>query len=523
MNERLQTLPIGIQSFEMLRRDGLLYVDKTHRLQEIVLSGRRYFLSRPRRFGKSLTLSTLDAMFRGKVELFKGLAAEGWVAEQARHPCPVLCLSMARGRSMEGVRGFDISLYNDLMVLGRKQGLPMLRKDTEGALGAFKDVLEGLYDRGGPVVVLIDEYDKPILDKIGDLEAAEAMREALRTLYTVLKGCDEYLRFVMLTGISKFTKTGVFSAMNNLMDISMTERFGDVVGYTQEELERDFAGWIDDAAGKMRLSRQELLTRMKDYYDGFCFDGTTRLYNPFSILNFLADREFKNYWYHSGSPTFILSYLRSHGIDDPEVYRHKSVPADFADSQEIERAKPESFLFQSGYLTIESAEEQELTLDYPNREVLDSISRLYLDNVYRVEGFTALGSNLWRALKEGNIEGAVKLYNTALAGIPYQDFTRQNESLYRSLFLMLLRGAGVTAQGEVPTNRGRSDVLVLFPSRAVVLEFKLARSAGEVARLRAEGRKQIEEKGYSKPYDGEGRAVTSAVIVVDAKKHEAGL
>ena len=522
MSEKLQTLPIGIQSFEMLRKRGHLYVDKTARLMELISSD-RHFLSRPRRFGKSLTLSTLDAMFRGKVELFKGLAAEGWVAEQARHPCPVLCLSMARGRSMEGVRGFDISLYNDLMVLGRKQGLPMLRKDTEGALGAFKDVLEGLYDRGGPVVVLIDEYDKPILDKIGDLEAAEAMREALRGFYTVLKGCDEYLRFVMLTGISKFTKTGVFSAMNNLRDISMVEGFGDVVGYTQEELEADFAGWIGAAAEKMNATRETLLARMKDYYDGFCFDGKTRLYNPFSILNFLADREFKNYWYHSGSPTFILSYLRSHGIDDPEVYRHKSVPADFADSQEIERAKPESFLYQSGYLTIESAEEQELMLDYPNREVLDSISRLYLDNVYRVEGFTALGSNLWRALKDGDIEGAVRLYNTALAGIPYQDFTQQNESLYRSLFLMLLRGAGVTAQGEVPTNRGRSDVLVLFPIRTVVLEFKLARSAGEIARLRAEGRKQIEEKGYSKPHDGEGRAVTSAVIVIDAEKHEAGL
>ena len=522
MSEELQTLPIGIQSFEMLRKRGHLYVDKTARLMELVSSD-RCFLSRPRRFGKSLTLSTLDAMFQGKAELFKGLAAEGWVTEQARHPCPVLSLSMARGRPMEGVRGFDISLYNDLMVLGRKRGLPMLRKDTEGALGAFKDVLEGIYDQGGPVVVLIDEYDKPILDKIGDLEAAEAMREALRSFYTVLKDYDSHLRFVMLTGISKFTKTGVFSAMNNLRDISMVEEFGDIVGYTQEELEADFAGWIGAAAEKMNVTRETLLQRMKDYYDGFCFDGKTRLYNPFSILNFLADREFKNYWYHSGSPTFILSYLRSHGIDDPEVYRHKSVPADFADSQEIERAKPESFLYQSGYLTIESAEEQELTLDYPNREVLDSISRLYLDNVYRVEGFTALGSNLWRALKDGDIEGVVRLYNTALAGIPYQDFTQQNESLYRSLFLMLLRGAGVTAQGEVPTNRGRSDVLVLFPSRVVVLEFKLARSAGEIARLRAEGRKQIEEKGYSKPHDGEGRAVTTAVIVIDAEKHEAGL
>ena len=520
MSKELQTLPIGIQSFEMLRRDGLLYVDKTHRLQEIVSSGRRYFLSRPRRFGKSLTLSTLDAMFRGKVELFKGLAAEGWVAEQAKRPAPVLRLDMST-MDVRDVACFEKNLVAELTDRSRRHGITLTRSDADEPGGAFKGMISGLYDQGGPVVVLIDEYDKPILDKIGDLEAAEAMRGALRAFYTVLKGCDEYLRFVMLTGISKFTKTGVFSAMNNLRDISMVEEFGDIVGYTQEELEADFTGWIDVAAEKMNVTRETLLKRMKDYYDGFCFDGKTRLYNPFSILNFLADREFKNYWYHSGSPTFILSYLRSHGIDDPEVYRHKSVPADFADSQEIERAKPESFLYQSGYLTIESAEEQELTLDYPNREVLNAISRLYLDNVYRVEGFTALGSNLWRALKDGDIEGAVKLYNTALAGIPYQDFTRQNESLYRSLFLMLLRGAGVTAQGEVPTNRGRSDVLVLFPSRAVVLEFKLAQGASEIARLRDEGRKQIEEKGYVKPYDGEGRAVTSAVIVVDAKKRTA--
>ena len=516
MSEELQTLPIGIQSFEMLRKRGHLYVDKTARLMELVSSD-RYFLSRPRRFGKSLTLSTLDAMFQGKADLFKGLAAEGWVAEQAKRPAPVLRLDMSM-MNVRDVAHFEGSLNSALTWRAEDAGVTLSSKQPSDK---FQKLIRAFYKQGGPVVVLIDEYDKPILDKIGNLEAAEAMREALRGFYTVLKGCDEYLRFVMLTGISKFTKTGVFSAMNNLRDISMVEEFGDIVGYTQEELEADFAGWIGAAAEKMNVTRERLLQRMKDYYDGFCFDGKTRLYNPFSILNFLADREFKNYWYHSGSPTFILSYLRSHGIDDPEVYRHKSVPADFADSQEIERAKPESFLFQSGYLTIESAEEQELTLDYPNREVLNAISRLYLDNVYRVEGFTSLGSNLWRALKDGDIDGAVKLYNTALAGIPYQDFSQQNESLYRSLFLMLLRGAGVSAQGEVPTNRGRSDVLVLFPSRAVVLEFKLARSAGEIARLRDEGRKQIEEKGYSKPHDGEGRAVTSAVIVVDAKKHTA--
>ena len=523
VDKRLQPLPIGVQSFEMLRRDGFVYVDKTARLQELIQNVRRCFLSRPRRFGKSLTLSTLDAMFRGKVELFKGLAAEGWVAEQAEHPAPVLSLSMARGRLAEDIRGFDISLYNDLMVLGHRCGLPMLRKDTEGALGALKDVLEGLYDSGGPLVVLVDEYDKPILDNIGNLERAEAFRGYLRNLYLTLKDYDSHLRFVMLTGISRFSKMGLFSAMNNLNDISMDEQFGDLAGYTQAELVDSFPEWILAAAGKMNVAQPELLEQMKAYYDGFCFDGTTRLYNPFSIMQCLQKAKFGNYWYTSGSPSFIVRYMRNHGIEDPEAYRHRVVSADFADSQEIERAKPESFLFQSGYLTIESWEGQALTLDYPNREVLDSLSRMYLENVYCVEGYVSIGTELWKALRNGDIEGAVRLYNTALAGIPYQDFTRRDESLYRSLFLMLLRGAGVTAGGEIPTNRGRSDVVALFRDRVVVLEFKLARSAGEVARLRGEGEKQIEEKGYAKPYDAEGRAVTARVIVVDAKKHEAGL
>ena len=519
MNEKLKTLPIGTYNFEKLRRMNCVYVDKTARLVKLVEAGAWYFLSRPRRFGKSLTLSTLDALFSGKAELFRGLAAEAWAAEQAKHPAPVLRFDMSM-MSVSDVAQFEGSLNSALTWRAEDAGVTL---SSQQPSDKFQELIRALHRQGGPVVVLIDEYDKPILDKIGNLEAAEAMRNSLRTLYTVLKGCDEYLRFVMLTGISKFTKTGVFSAMNNLMDISMTERFGDVVGYTQEELERDFAEWIDDAAGKMGLSRQELLMRTKGYYDGFCFDGTTRLYNPFSILNLFANRRFSNYWYESGSPSFIVAYMKRHEILDPEAYRHLVVKESFASSQEIERARPESFLYQAGYLTIEKWEEQSLTLDYPNREVLDSIAGMYLEHVYNVERYDSIGSDIWRALSEGDIVRGIQLYNTALASIPYHDLARRDESLYRSLFLMLLRGAGITAHGEVPTHRGRSDVLVLFPHRVVVLEFKLARGAGEIEGLRAEGQRQIEEKGYAKPFDADQRAVTSAVVVIDAAKREATL
>ena len=213
--------------------------------------------------------------------------------------------------------------------------------------------------------------------------------------------------------------------------------------------------------------------------------------------------------------------MKRHSIQDPEKYRHLEVDQDFADSQEIERTRPESFLYQSGYLTIESWEGQTLTLDYPNREVLDSISRMYLEDVYHVEGYTSLGTKLWRALAGGDLDEAVRLYNAALASIPYEDFTKQEESLYRSLFLMLLRGAGITAHGEVHTSKGRSDVLILFKDRAVVLEFKLARQPPEIDRLRREGMRQIEERGYARGCEGEGREVTAAVLVIDGEKREA--
>ena len=545
MRGRLRTLPIGTYHFEKLRRMDCVYVDKTARLTELVEAGAWYFLSRPRRFGKSLTLSTLDAMFGGRAELFAGLAAEAWVTEQAKHPCPVLRLDMSM-MDVRDVPKFEASLMADLARRGEYSGV-QVRSTLPG--GALQDVIIGLHKAGGPVVVLIDEYDKPILDKIGDMEGAEAMRDSLRTLYTVLKGCEEYIRFLMIVGISvcpkcptlrtdaadrhsagrlsgarelaAWSKTGVFSAMNNLRDISASESFGDIVGYTQAELEGDFSDWIDAAALKMETTREGLLKRMKDYYDGFCFDGTTRLYNPFSILSFLSDRRFSNYWYSSGSPAFIVEYMKRHDIRDPEAYRHMTVSAGFAESQEIERARPESFLYQAGYLTIEKWVEDSITLDYPNREVLDSISRMYLEHVYHVESYSSIGSDLWRALSGGDVAEAVRLYNTALASIPYQDFIKRDESLYRSLFLMLLRGAGITAHGEVPTNRGRSDVLVLFPHCVVVLEFKLALSESEIDRLRLEGQKQMEEKGYTRPYDTERRAVTAGVVVIDAEKRRA--
>ena len=514
----MKKLPIGVQDFVQLRQDNLLYVDKTARLLELIENGRRYFLSRPRRFGKSLMLSTFDAMFRGRKEYFSGLAAEEWVTRQSERPAPVLRFDMS---TMEATSSEEMkqSLKETIYRMAEDFNLKV-HSQTLG--GVFIDLIKQLQKQKGYVVVLIDEYDKPILDNLSDIRKANEMREVLRSFYTVLKSCDEYLRFVFITGISKFSKMGVFSAMNNLLDISMLEQYGDIAGYTQDELEHSFSDWLSSTADRKKISRDEILLRLKNYYDGFSFDGVNRIYNPFSILSFFGTSEFRNYWYESGSPFFIVNWMQEHQILDPEEYRHIVVNGnDFISIQEIEQADAASFLYQSGYLTIEKKEEQLLTLDYPNREVKNSLSSMYLKLIYRVEGYALLGNEIWKALRQGDIAEIVRLYNIALAGVAYEDYGKnRNEFWYRSMFVMLLRGAGIISYSEPHTSKGRADVVIQFKNLTVVLEFKLSKTSAGVEQMKRLGAQQIKERGYADGYSGDGREIITAVLVADAEKRE---
>ena len=512
----MQTLPIGIQDFIHLRQDNLLYVDKTARLLELIKNGCRYFLSRPRRFGKSLMLSTLDAMFSGRKELFRGLAAEEWVTEQSEKPSPVLRFDMSTIEAASSEE-FKESLKESINRLAEVFNL-IIRSKTLG--GIFIDLIHQLQKQRGQIIVLIDEYDKPILDNLSDLKKANDMREVLRSFYTVLKSCDEYLRFVLLTGISKFSKAGVFSAMNNLEDISMDEQFGDITGYTQEELEKYFHEWIQYTSTKMKLTPEEFLSNLKDYYDGFSFDGHFRLYNPFSVMQCLKKCKIQNYWYTSGSPTFIVRYMKEHQISDPEEYRHIEVASDFADTHEIEYSTPESFLYQSGYLTIEKSMGDTLTLDYPNEEVRKSLVRMYLDEIYHVKRYITLGTQLWESLSSGDIKQAVELYNTAIAGVPYDDFPKRNEYWYRSLFIMLLKGAGIVSYAEVHTFRGRCDLLIQFKHLIIVLEFKFSEKSSQVEKMLTEGIQQMNTRDYSKSYVSDRHRVITRILVADDEKRQ---
>ena len=501
--------------------NNYLYIDKTKQILNLIENGECYFLSRPRRFGKSLTLSTLEAMFKGKAELFKSLYAEEWVKEQSKHPSPVIKLDMGDLGNYENTEEFKYALIYLVKKIANDYNLNISYDETisKNAGLIFSQVINELYKKFGSVVLLIDEYDKPITDNINNLEKAEEMRETLRSFYSVLKGCSQ-LKFIMITGVSKFSKTGVFSCLNNLKDISMLEEYSDIVGYTQQELEKYFVDYLEKPMKKFSFSKEELLEKIKDYYDGFSFDGIVSLYNPFSVLNFFSDSNFENYWYDSATPSFLAKYFKKHKIKEPKEYIQKKVTSDFTNSHEIETASVESFLYQAGYLTIKERKGNVLILDYPNEEVRSSMDRLFLDNFYNIKDYAGFSNDIWESLESENIPKIVDIFNEALKGVPYDDYNNRDESWYRDLFLMLLSGARITYFSEVHTFKGRSDVVVVvFKDRLiVVIEFKFALTSRRVSYQRKKGKEQIASRDYASTYKSTKKIITAVFVANDEKR-----
>ncbi len=470
----MQELPIGVDNFAVLRQKDRLYVDKTQRLAEVADRYDWVFLARPRRFGKTLAVSTLEAMFSGRTELFQGLAAEGWVAKQSEKPKPVLRLNMAFLPSLGTVQDLNDALVSLLQERAKAHGVPVPREKHASMM--LNSVMQSIYNKSGHIVVLIDEYDKPILDNIDDIEKANEIRRLFGLFFSALKACSEYISFVFITGISKFAKFGLFSPMNNLNDISNDKRYGDILGCSQEELEKNYDYWIKKTAKSMNISCELLLEKVKKYYDGFSFNGEIKVYNPFSLNSFFDKERFDNYWYNAGQSSFFIKWIKRHGIKDPEEYRHLIVPIDFADLDEIERARPESFLYQAGYLTIEKLEEQQITLDYPNYEVVNAISKLYAQYIYKIDGFVTVGNDIWHALENHDLKKLINVYNIAIAKLPYDEFPIRNEYWYRMVFESVLRGAGFITYAEVHTYKGRSDIVIQYKNDIFVIEFKLAKN-----------------------------------------------
>ena len=359
-------LPVGLQSFQVIRTGGYLYVDKTALLHRLVTEGKYYFLSRPRRFGKSLTVSTLAELFRGQRDLFTGL----WIDDQWdwTQTNPIIHLSLNSLGYKE--IGLEKALALRLNKIAAQYGFSL---QSEANSLRFQELIEQLHRSFGPAVVLIDEYDKPIIDYLDDLPRAEHHRDLLKSFYSVLKDADPHLRLVLLTGVSKFSQVSIFSELNNLADLTLHPEYATLLGYTQAELEHYFAERLSELAPHFG-GKDALLHRIKEWYNGYSWDGVNYVYNPFSVLSFFSQKQFRNFWFETGTPTFLVKLLnREHAYQLEDIRASAAVFSSF----ELRRIDPKALLFQTGYITIRSVDEdQTYTLSYPNKEVRDSLLRL---------------------------------------------------------------------------------------------------------------------------------------------------
>jgi len=508
----MKKLPVGKQVFEKLISGGYQYVDKTRYIYDLIDSGiDQFFLSRPRRFGKTLMCWTLDALFSGKRELFEGLAISKTDWEWESYP--ILHLDMSLVSTSAGMDGVMESLRERMKVIARMHGVDVCDLTVPGVM-LGRIITETSERHGKPVVVIVDEYDKPFLDFYSKPPIAREVREILRDCYINFKAGEQYIRFLFMTGISKFARMGVFSTLNQLTDISLKEEFGVSLGYTEEELVENFGEHLEFGAKKLDCAVNELVDKMRHYYNGFCFDGVQKVYNPFSTLNFLTDFKFVNHWMESANPKIIADYMKDRNLT-VEQFRGMQVSKDFAKNPgEIETAPPESFLYQSGYLTLREGVSDDFSLDYPNVEVLNSMSKLVYANIMRCRddgGDLDISAPFMKALIDVNCDLMIEMLNHLLASIPYDDYAKSaqlaiklsgiptQEWLYRSNILAFLRGCGVLVVGEMHTSKGRSDLLVCHRGAAWVIEIKVAyNDDGKV--LAKEALEQINARQYADPF-----------------------
>ncbi|BBE30357.1 ATPase AAA [Tepiditoga spiralis] len=485
----MKKLPIGVQDFKELITD-YIYIDKTKYLHELITSGKFNFLSRPRRFGKSLTISTLYYLFKGEKDLFKGTYIyDKWEFKEY----PVIRINLL-DVSTENEQSFKYGLLEIIKEEAKRYGITI---ENTNYKYAFNELIIKLSQKER-VVILVDEYEKPILDNINNKEKAEKYREILRDFYVSIKSKDEYIKFVFMTGITKFTKTGVFSALNNLNDISLNKKYAQMLGYTQEELESNFKEHIKETAIEMKMEEKELLKNLKMYYNGFSFDGENSVYNPFSILRFFNERKFQNYWFESGSPSFLYEYIKGKKIRYEDLVKYPVSELDFS-TREIEEANASIFFTQAGYLTFKGKEqygmEYEYLLDYPNIEVKNSFSKMILEANYELERgkIKEINKTMWRSIKEKDIEGIIKEIKRIISAIPY-NLHKKEESYYHSLIYTILASTGLNVTAEELTNLGRSDI-VIEEDTIYIMEIKIDKSAEKALN-------QIKEMKYYEKYKG---------------------
>ena len=507
----MKKLPIGIYNFSEIVTEGYYYVDKTAYVHQLAHAGKYYFLSRPRRFGKSLFVDTLRCAFEGRRELFKGLYLENnWDFEKTY---PVLSISFAGGRFYD-LQNLNDNIEEILTLNASRLGLELKGKTINGR---FKNLIVDTADKhAGRVVVLIDEYDKPILDNLEDVSRAEEMRDGLKNFYSVLKDSDAYIKFCFITGVSKFSRVSIFSDLNNLKDISLDPRMGAICGYTQSELEQIFSD---------RLTGIDL-DEMSNWYNGYNFLGKENVYNPFDVLLFLDYRQFDNYWFESATPSFLVNLLAREKMYLPNL-EHIEIDQNMLSSFELDQLLPEAVLFQTGYLTIKQVEEfapgqRLLTLDFPNQEVRISLNMHLLNYFSGAPSRTSsLRFQMITALRSQDMQQVKGLFQSLFSSIPSEWYTKNNmdayEGYYASVVYAFLASLGFDLHPEKSSSHGRADLIIDTKQVVYVLEFKVVELEGDVQKAIT----QIKDKGYHQQYVQAGREVI--LIGMDFSKAERNL
>lgn len=494
--------PIGIQNFERLRSEDFLYIDKTQLIKKLVEDGCYYFLSRPRRFGKSLFLSTIQAYFEGKRELFKGLAIDSdqmdWEAR------PVLKLDL-NAEKYDSVEALESILRDNLSRWERTYG-----SDTEerSLPRRFESVIRCAHLKTGrTVAILVDEYDKPMLQAIGKPDLADAYREILKAFYGVMKSCDQHIKFAFLTGVTKFSKVSIFSDLNNIEDITLVDEYSAICGITEEEIRSVLDGEVVKLAEKNKISKEECYEKLKEWYDGYHFTSDLELpgvYNPFSLLNTLKKLKFQDYWFLTGTPTFLLKVLRDcrYRLDNLTKDR---VTADLLGEVNSLEHTPLPLLYQSGYLTLTGYDDrfQEYTLDFPNEEVRTGFYR-YLVNSYIYSEDRSVKSPFYfgefiRDIEIGNAEQFLLRLNAFLADGDYQ-IVGDIELYFQNVMTIVFKLLGIHVQTERHTSNGRMDIVMQTSDYIYIIELKLDGTADEAL-------KQIEDKQYATPFAMDSRTI----------------
>ncbi len=509
MSGARRRLPIGGQDFEDLRKSGFVYVDKTQYVAELVSGSKYYFLSRPRRFGKSLFLSTLKAYFEGKKECFKGLNLEKWEEEQAVldereawQEYPVLHLDL-NAKNYESRENLLRILNLHLSEWEQQYGIAQEETDPEDR---FKLLLQHIHTTTQKqVIVLVDEYDKPLLLTLeeGMEELNNEYRKILKGFFAVLKSGTPYLRFVFITGVSRFSKVSLFSDMNHLNDISLNRDFCSLCGITEDELKTNFQPEIEALGESEQLTYDDTLAKLKREYDGYLFvRGGVHVYNPFSLLNAFSKRDFRDYWFQSGTPTFLVNYLKKAHYYLPDLENNVEIDMSSLSDYRADASSPIPILFQAGYLTIKSYDpELDLyRLGYPNNEVkygfiknlLPSYTSLFIDDC------RPLVARFYKDVRAGKVDAFMEAISNFLEGIPYSSESKEDvkwrEQNYQIAVALIFQFMGMYVQTEVHSAKGRADCIVYAKDIIYVFEFKLW-STGTAEEALA----QIQEQEYYKP------------------------